>query len=393
MTSIRRKVFSTGIPLLQVFIVLSVLSCLRYSTTTGVSAFTSIVSGAKLGYLRHTRDIGNSRNRLWASDGHFEIRDFRLNDDETKKIYDLLLRREQNEREVTTDFFDPEGSLDLDVSNKWTLGEAYSKDDGGCFLVAVERDSNDDENFRIVGTLGMISGTQVAYQTSGSSFSEPDITAALRRVCAMWIGNSDDDETTKILTALIRQGEDRALKSGASNLIGLAYPETQTNCGGNANDENNNIIKPTASLLESLGYKMSSQQIAGVTTIQYEKRLSRSALAEGLQPTESKIERGEWIIPATIASLVSLGWLVFNLYSNVFGIEQLWGSVDNGGVGTSISSQYLEQLIQDEKLGRSGIDEDTGSVTVRQWEELSPEELREEQALMKLIQGQSLRVK
>jgi hypothetical protein len=77
----------------------------------------------------------------------------------------------------------------------------------------------------------------------------------------------------------------------------------------------------------------------------------------------------------------------------VFGIEQLWGSIDNGGIGTSLSTQNLEELIRNEKLGRSGLDDGIGSDTTRQWEDLSSEELREEQALMKVIQGQYIRSK
>lgn len=384
--AIARKNLSASVPMLRVFIILAVHFGFRDFTTIVSNAFTSIVTGTKLARLKHRKQIDTSRTRLWASDGGFEIRDFRLTDDESQQVYDFLSLREQKEREISKNFFDPEGSLELDVSNKWTLAESYSRDDGGCFLVAVEG----EQNGRIVGTLGMISGTQVSYQPSGSSFSEPEITAALRRVCATRM--VDDDDTNKILKALIRQGEQRAIASGATNLIGLAYPEVEMSYSSNTNVGNVNIVKPTVNLLESLGYRVSAQQIPGVTTIQYEKSLSK-ADNQKLESNERKTQEGEWIIPATIASLFSLGWLVFNLYSNVFGIEQLWGSSDNGGVGTSMSSQYLEQLIRDEKLGRSGLDDDTGSASIRQWEELSPEELREEQALMKIIQGQSIRSK
>mmetsp|Transcript_8877 Transcript_8877/g.18445 ORF Transcript_8877/g.18445 Transcript_8877/m.18445 type:complete len:395 (-) Transcript_8877:72-1256(-) len=393
--AIARKNLSARVPLLRVFIILAVLFGFRDSATTVVNAFTSIVTGTKLASLKRTKQVETSRTGLSASDGHFEIRDFRLTDDESQQVYNFLSQREQKEREVSKIFFDPEGSLELDVSNKWTLTESYSRDDGGCFVVAVDGDcseSDDNENGRIVGTLGMISGTQVSYQPSGSSFSEPEITAALRRVCATRMVDDDDDDSNKILKALIRQGEQRAIASGATNLIGLAYPEVETSYSSNTNGENVNIVKPTVNLLESLGYRVSTQQIPGVTTIQYEKSLSKTD-NEKLESNERNSQEGEWIIPATIASIFSLGWLVFNLYSNVFGIEQLWGSSDNGGVGTSMSSQYLEQLIRDEKLGRSGLDNDTGSASIRQWEDLSPEELREEQALMKIIQGQTIRSK
>mmetsp|Transcript_13008 Transcript_13008/g.32834 ORF Transcript_13008/g.32834 Transcript_13008/m.32834 type:complete len:394 (-) Transcript_13008:1146-2327(-) len=392
--AIARKNLSSRVPLLRVFIILAVLFGFRGSATTVVNAFTSIVTATKLAGLKRTKKIETSRTWLSASDGHFEIRDFRVTDDESQQVYDFLSQRERKEREVSKNFFDPEGSLELDVSNKWTMAESYSRDDGGCFLVAVEGDcseSGGNENGRIIGTLGMISGTQVSYQPSGSSFSEPEIMAALRRVCATRMVD-DEDDANKILKALIRQGEQRAIASGATNLIGLAYPEVETSYISKTNCENMSIVKPTVNLLESLGYRVSTRQIPGVTTIQYEKSLS-TADNEKLDSNERHSQEGEWIIPGTIASIFSLGWLVFNLYSNVFGIEQLWGSSDNGGVGTSMSSQYLEQLIRDEKLGRSGLDDDAGSASIRQWEELSPEELREEQALMKIIQGQSIRSK
>ena len=416
--TIDRNILSPWVPRIQVLIILALLFGFRDSPVTVVNAFASTSTGAKLAQStfyyttgrQHTPQIKTPRTVLCALKDQIEIRDFRLTDSESKKIYNFLLQREQDERKKTKIFFDPEGSLELDVSNKWTLAESYSRDDDGCFLVAMEgnRSQNDDgENDRIVGTLGMIAGTQVFYQTSGSSLSTPEIMAALRRVCAMGIGNSEDGTTkdskrdtsaTEMLKELIRQGEQRALQSGATNLIGMAYPEISMSEGSDVYDENKIIVKPTVSLFESLGYQVSEHQIPGVTTMQYEKKLSENHLVPGtstenLESTSGRTEVGQWIIPATIASIFSLGWLVFNLYSNVFGIEQLWGSIDNGGVGTSLSSQNLEELIRDEKLGRSGLDDGIGSATVRQWEDLSPEELREEQALMKVIQGQSIRSK
>ncbi len=327
---------------------------------------------------------------LWALRSQIEIRDFRFTDTESKKIYDFLLQREKQERIKTKIFFDPEGSLEIDVSDRWTLTESYSQDDGGCFLVAVEADADHNGEERIVGTLGMIAGDQVLYQSSGSSMAQAGVTAALRRVCAMEMANDTDGMSTKdILEALIRQGEERATKAGATNLICMAYPDTTSSDESDYSEASLSICKPTASLFESLGYTISDQQIPGVVTIQYEKILSKNQQSI----PEIIFQGGEWILPATIASLLSIAWLVFNLYSNVFGIEQLWGSIDNGGVGTSLSSQNLEELIRDEKLGRSGLDDGFGSSAVRQWEDLSPEELREEQALMKIIQGQSIRTK
>jgi len=337
-----------------------------------------------------------------------KIRDWRRDDNEPQKIYDYLLQREQCERKAVKFFFDPEGSLDLDVSSEWTLEESYSRDDNGCFLVAVKENSENGDGEEVVGTLGMISGTEISYQSSGSSFAKPEITAAFRRVCASPVEYDEDDTANKsqarnssamkILESLISKGEQRALKSGATTLIGLAYPElVMTNDGSNEkHDERGNIFKPTVKLLESLGYQPSEQQLSGVATIQYEKKLSKTLANKLDKNLEGApfVQGVEWIIPAaSVVAVLSLGVLIFNLYSNVFGIEQLWGSIDNGGIGTSLSTQNLEELIQNEKLGRSGLDDGISSTVTRQWQDLSAEELREEQALMKVIQGQSIRSK
>jgi hypothetical protein len=409
--TIVRQVLSAWVSQLHVLIVLVVLFELGDSPPIiFVNAFTSIFTGTKLGHStfrctlsqQHRTHTETSITGLWIHDRQIEIRDWQLTDNEPQKIFDLLLQREKVERKAAWNFFDPEGSLDLDVLNELRLEESYSKQDGGCFLVAVNgeySENDDDENIGIVGTLGMISGTQISYQPSGSSFSKPEITAAIRRVCASRVDDDDDDPTnetltknssaTKILEALIRQGEQRAIESGATNMIGLAYSEVAT--------VENIIAKPTVSIFESLGYRVSQQQIPGVTTIQYEKELSENQLIPEtnteVDSTAKTTQEGEWIIPAAVATIFSLGFLVFKLYSTVFGIEQLWGSVDNGGIGTSLSTQNLEELIRNEKLGRSGLDDDIGSDTTRQWEDLSPEELREEQALMKVIQGQYIRTK
>uniref|UniRef100_A0A7S4ENQ5 Uncharacterized protein n=1 Tax=Pseudo-nitzschia australis TaxID=44445 RepID=A0A7S4ENQ5_9STRA len=373
-------------------------------------------------------DVGHpcrkSRNkssvvRLWAhrrrgrqGNASIQIRDWRSNGEEPEKIYNFLLRQEKEQvqrAEFKYAFFDPEGSLELDVLNQRSLEESYSKEDGGCFLVAVTGDEDEDrESVAIVGTLGMITGTKIVYQSSGSSQSGPEVTAAIRRVCASWPDNDDDTtehsltkqvSTMTILGDLIQKGEQQALQSGATHVIGLAYPEmavTEDYC-----ETSKSIIKPSVDLFEALGYRISDQQLSGVNTVQYEKNLIRnqlatktSANADVAVAVDFKSGAGRWIILATtIGTLLSLGLIIFNLYSNVFGIEQLWGSSDNAGMGTSLSTQNLQELIRDEQLGRSGLDEGIDSYATRQWEDLSPEELREEQALMKIIQGQSIRSK
>lgn len=223
--TIVRQVLSAWVSQLQVLIVLVVLFQLGDPPIIIVNAFTSIFTGTKLGHStfryalshQYRTHMETSRTGLWAYDRQIEIRDWQLTDNEPQNIYDLLLQREKVERKAAWNFFDPEGSLDLDVLNELRLEESYSKEDGGCFLVAVNgeySENDDDENIGIVGTLGMISGTQISYQPSGSSFSKPEITAAIRRVCASRVDDGEDNttnkeltknsSTTKILEALIR---------------------------------------------------------------------------------------------------------------------------------------------------------------------------------------------
>ena len=328
-----------------------------------------------------------------------EVRPWLRTGDEPRRIY-RFLQRERDGRQAAAPCFDPEGALDLDVAGARTLAEAYAEDDGGCFWVAVTSHDQDADQRALVGTLGIISGTEVSYRSSGSSFAKSDITAAMRRVCASPVGNGQEDvdaAATKILESLIRQGERQARRAGATTLVGLAYPEVATSRDGSSGNDGRrrDIVKPTAKLLASLGYQPSEQQLSRVVTTQFEKKLPQMPTNElDNNPEGTTFAQGrEWIFPASFAALLSLGLLVFHLYRNVFGIEQLWGSADNGGIGTSLSTQNLEELVRDERLGRTGLDGGTSSAAVREWQDLSDEELREEQALMRVIQGQDIRAK
>lgn len=395
-----------------VFVVFAVLCTL---SAVGVRAFSYTSSKTLLYNVPTQNDHGckchKNRNelRLWACRRKATIRDWRPDGKEPEKIYNFLLEQQKEQERTSRNVFDPEGSLELDVLDRWSLEESYSEEDGGCFLVAATGDGDDDENdgndsLVIVGTLGMITGTKVTYQSSGSSMSQPEITAAIRRVCVSWPTEYDDDEifeqswtkqvsSTSILANLIRSAEERAIEAGATNLIGLAYPEKPENKSIKDYDKGRSFLKPSVDLFQSLGYRVSEEQIPGVKTIQFEKNLSRKELTTKNKADVVKSGAEQWIIPATVVTFFLFGSIIYNLYSNVFGIEQLWGSTDNAGIGTSLSTQNLEELIRDEQLGRSGLDEDIGPGAIRQWSDLSPEELREEQALMKVIQGQSIRSK
>jgi len=77
--------------------------------------------------------------------------------------------------------------------------------------------------------------------------------------------------------------------------------------------------------------------------------------------------------------------------ANVMGFE-LIPSDYNGGIGTPLSTQELQFLEQEEQLKRTDIDSQQ-TKGIRQWNDLSSEEQREEAALMKIIQGEDVRLK
>ena len=431
---------------LQLLVVLLVaVELLHYSVEAFVVVYTTpSVTSSVSPFCQHRaachnrgRNINAPSMRLRAHrHEEVKIRDWQSSGEEPQRIYDFLLQREKQQQQLTTTTisYDPEGCLELDVLNPSLLQESYSKSDGGCFCVAMtmddDIDKNDGENDNVIlGTLGMIVGTQVTYQSSGSSFSKKEITAAIRRVCASWPAyevNEDDTNsqnltkmsTTTVLEKLIRYGEQRAIQAGATDLIGLAYPDDDF-----LDEKSKNFIsKPTKRIFESLGYRKSEQQLPDVSTVQYEKKLSEKQvlppdgsefvagrMAENIDSnataTITPNREGIFIALATIIASLTLGVLVFNLYNNVFGIEQLWGSNDNGGIGTSLTTENLQELIRNEELGRSSLLDAADNIgggdivtkgaedMVRNWEDLSPEELREEQALMKIIQGQTIRLK
>lgn len=76
------------------------------------------------------------------------------------------------------------------------------------------------------------------------------------------------------------------------------------------------------------------------------------------------------------------------------------GSSDNRGMGTPLSQEELQQLQYDETLQRTDLDgggrKEAGignDASIRAWEDLTDEERREEAALMKIIQGQDVRIR
>ena len=184
---------------------------------------------------------------------NLQIRDWRS--EEGNEIIALLRSAEDGS-------FNPEGSLDLDCTSESLLRESYDPVGGGCFMVAV-----DTSTAAIGGVAGLIVGTPVEYQQSGSSRSSAQTTAAIRRCCCR---TSFGIETLNLLVTAL---ERRALQADATQVIALAYPPA------GMNTDKGSMQKPSPQLLESLGYQILPQQLPGVDVVQYGKDLPRRPAA------------------------------------------------------------------------------------------------------------------
>jgi len=302
----------------------------------------------------------------------------------------------QQEQSLTV--FDPEGSLDMDCRTETLLEESYDPDDGGCFLVV-------EHNGLVVGTAGLIVGTQIQYQKSGASLSSPQqVTAAIRRCCVKMSGSHTSRD---ILKQLLIQVEERAKQQKATELIAWAYPLGQ-------NEQQ--LAKPTPALLEEIGYKALpyEQQLPGVDAIQYAKDLSMerdsavsttprtersrddntqndALIASGLAAIAISIILGAWF---AIAQFMGLDTTLLDDMSSSSSSYGGGAAVNvNRGLGRPLSKEDLNQLLQDEQLKRKTLDsDDSGSNAGRDWKDLTVEERREEMALLQVIQGQNIRV-
>jgi hypothetical protein len=284
--------------------------------------------------------------------------------------------------------FDPEGPLETDVVSEAQLKESYRTDDNCFFLCAID---DADDSRRIMGTAGLITGTQVTYMKSGSSMASYVTTGAIRRVTVDPSLDPVVQEST--LDALLREVDRRAqrtLSSASLNeedesvvnqLIVLAYPDT--------------TLRPTAPLLEKLGYQGLDTELGEV--IQYQKVLTADSnddsKSEEPRPevasvkTESGVEKGFILLAATgISSFTFLGalWTIVQ----VLGLDaSISSSSMNRGIGTPLTTQELGSLMQDETLKRTTLlDDESSSVS-------KLEDLREDDAMMKIITGQDVRMK
>lgn len=278
--------------------------------------------------------------------------------------------------------FDPEGPLEVDCGTDMAIQESYLSEDDGRFLVAYEDDDN-DSNATIIGTAGLVIGTVVSYQSSGASLSKPTMTTgAVRRVCG---------KTPAICRQLVLALESKC-EGDVDELIALAYPD-------NENTAPTAVVRPTANVLESLAYVRSESQLRGTNVIQYTKRLD-SSVDDDKKP-ESRIQSSylpedvkdnssiDGVVEALAAGVLVLLVVAFTSVPQFMGID-VYSDANNRGLGSPLSSQELNRLQQDEGLQRTQLDEGENE---RQWQDLAQEEQKEELALMKIIQGQDIRVK
>eukprot|EP00977_Amphora_coffeiformis_P004709 scaffold1007_cov176-Amphora_coffeaeformis.AAC.15 len=270
--------------------------------------------------------------------------------------------------------FDPEGPLAVDCATDAAIQEWYgSAEDDGCVFLVAQNDDNE-----IVGTAGLVVGTTVSYQATGASRSTPAIcTGAVRRVSG---------STLSICQELLQALETRAAGQGVDELIVLAYPAQQQQLSTVV------VQRPTAHLLESLGYQRSDTQLRGTGVIQYAKRLigrqQKGAERAVANAKETNSMPTDGLAEALIAGVLVVMFIATTSVAQFMGLDVF--SDSNQGLGSPLSSQDLNRLQQEERLQRTKLDE-VGRE--RQWQDLSLEEQREELALMKVIQGQDIRVK
>lgn len=294
--------------------------------------------------------------------------------------------------------FDPEGPLETDCISSRQLQESYPTDDDCCFLCAID----DSSSRRIVGTAGLIVGTQVAYMKSGSSLASYVTTGAIRRLAVDPKLNPSEQEA--ILTDLLSEVERRAQPTQSSptvkdereavnQLIVLAYLGDGTIC------------RPTPVLLEKLGYE-GLDTVLGDTVVQYQKTLTtydesvefgsmsnneistKIGMSEGEYGSDVKTANGNVIAAATgTAALLFLAALWGIIHGMGLDASMSLASTSiNGGIGTPLTTQELNRLMQDETLKRTtlGDEKDQGG---------SLEDLREDDAMMKIITGQDVRIR
>ena len=299
--------------------------------------------------------------------------------------------------------FDPEGPLEADVGSAARIAEAYDPSDGGCLLVAEAAGAGGGDGMTslLVGTVGLVLGTQVEYLRSGASVSAPRsrITGALRRACCLAGGGTEKE---RILRALLAGAEDRAREGGADVLVALAYPEE--GAGGKEDQEAVVVRRPDASLLERCGYSPLPTQLGGggIDVVQYGKELVGPDGESGGKAAAAIPGGGTGAAAADAAVALSLALtglaLLLGGVAALLGLDVGGGSADNRGIGAPLTREELVRLREDERLQRTDLDGGSGGGEgreggARRWEDLRDEERREEEALLQIIQGRDVRIR
>jgi hypothetical protein len=255
--------------------------------------------------------------RRYASrlDAVVSIRDFQTGD--AHAIQRLLLLDSTSAAAAAASallLFDPEGPLSVDCGSDATIQESYLEDDG-CFLVAISNsvdddDDDDDKNAAmIVGTAGLVIGTAISYLPSGASLSTPTVTGAVRRVCG---------KSPAVCQQLLVAIDTRAANKKVEELIALAYPPAEQQ-----------IIRPTTNLMESLGYERSESQLPGTDVVQYAKRLDITTVAKEQRISNEKEDRDTSVTTTTTmdgrAEALVAGVVVFLLVAAISSVAQFMG--------------------------------------------------------------------
>jgi len=273
--------------------------------------------------------------------------------------------------------FDPEGPPGSDVGSETAIRRSYASDDGGCLLVATTADDNGGNRGgrKIVGTAALVVGTPVTAYGSGGTLASPErTTGAVRRVCVSSDAVPDDAGRKFVLRSLMEVLEGRAARDGAGELIALAYVDNG---------------RPGADLFLEMGYEEIPERLDGVAAVQFRKVIHPNTVESYPRQYVQQSEKNRGTEIAIAATLFAFLLVAIVGVVNFMGLDLIPGN-DNGGIGTPLSVQELERLRQDERLQRTNLD---GKYVKgeRQWEDLGPEEIREETALMKIIQGQGIR--
>lgn len=218
-------------------------------------------------------------------------------------------------------------------------------------------------------------GTTVLYQSDGASRSTPAITTgAVRRVCGSSL--TVCGQLLQALEAWVGQQQEQV-----QQLIVLAYDQPESSASSLSP-----MARPTADLLERLGYERSETQLPRSNVVQYEKRLDVIAAKDKHQLLLYNVQDKT----NGLKGALTAGVLFIFLVTCAFALAQFMGLdvFENQDLGIPLSSEELNRLQQDEQLQRTTLD-DNGED--RPWQSLSLEEQREEFALMKIIEGQDIR--